>query len=156
MAKILSREDLLSFTMGAMALATGGGGTRPLDEDVEKIVDKIKNTESTLECIGILRNGFKILSITADSTIINENTKFEPCIIQSAFLFENGKRIIIYTGALGIISYECDENWNTHKKPFATCLKKYMRETPTEYHQKIRKIHGEEKLVKEHSTTINW
>jgi len=40
MAKILSREDLLSFTMGAMALATGGGGTRPLDEDVEKIVDK--------------------------------------------------------------------------------------------------------------------
>ena len=40
MAKILSREDLLSFTMGGMALSTGGGGTRPLDEDVEKMVDK--------------------------------------------------------------------------------------------------------------------
>ena len=40
MAKILSREDLLSFTIGAMALATGGGGTRPLDEAVEKMVGK--------------------------------------------------------------------------------------------------------------------
>ena len=39
--------------------------------------------------------------------------KYEPCIIQSAFLFENGRRIIIYTCSLGITSYECDENWNT-------------------------------------------
>ena len=39
MSRILSREELLSFTMGAMALATGGGGIRPLEEAVEKMVD---------------------------------------------------------------------------------------------------------------------
>ena len=40
MLRILSREDLLSFTIGAMALATGGGGVRPLDEAIEKMVDE--------------------------------------------------------------------------------------------------------------------
>ncbi len=39
MAKLLSRDDLLSFTPGAMALSTGGGGVRPLEERVEKMVD---------------------------------------------------------------------------------------------------------------------
>jgi len=40
MARKLSREDLLSFTMGAMALATGGGGVRPLEEVEERMVDE--------------------------------------------------------------------------------------------------------------------
>jgi len=40
MARILSREELLSFTMGGMALATGGGGVRPLEETVERMVDE--------------------------------------------------------------------------------------------------------------------
>ncbi|MCW3979273.1 MAG: DUF917 family protein, partial [Candidatus Bathyarchaeota archaeon] len=39
MARKLDREDLKSFTIGAMALATGGGGVRPLEETVEKSVD---------------------------------------------------------------------------------------------------------------------
>jgi len=39
MARKLSREDLLSFTRGAMALSTGGGGVRPLEETVERMVD---------------------------------------------------------------------------------------------------------------------
>jgi DUF917 family protein len=41
MVKTLSREDLLNFTMGAMALATGGGGVRPLEEKVEQKVDEV-------------------------------------------------------------------------------------------------------------------
>lgn len=40
MARILSREELLSFTRGAQALAAGGGGVRPLEEDIEKMVDE--------------------------------------------------------------------------------------------------------------------
>jgi len=40
MARILSREELLSFTIGAMALATGGGGVRPLEKNIEKMVDE--------------------------------------------------------------------------------------------------------------------
>jgi len=39
MARILSREDLLAIPRGGMALATGGGGVRPLEEVVEKMVD---------------------------------------------------------------------------------------------------------------------
>jgi len=39
MARTLKREDLLGFTIGAMALSTGGGGVRPLEERVEKMVD---------------------------------------------------------------------------------------------------------------------
>ncbi len=39
MTRTLSREEMLGFTMGAMALATGGGGVRPLEETVEKRVD---------------------------------------------------------------------------------------------------------------------
>ncbi|MBA7485805.1 hypothetical protein ES707_21356 [subsurface metagenome] len=40
MARILSREELLSLTRGAQALATCGGGVRPLEKDVEKMVDE--------------------------------------------------------------------------------------------------------------------
>lgn len=39
MGRILSREDLLGFTPGAMALSTGGGGVRLLEENVEKWID---------------------------------------------------------------------------------------------------------------------
>ncbi len=83
-------------------------------------------------------------------------TKYEPCIIQSAFLLSNGNRIVIYTGALGIKSFECDENYKPFPKPFAECPKEMMSENPTDYHRSIRKMHGEEKLVKEHSTEIDW
>jgi len=40
MARILTREDLLSYTRGAMALSTGGGGVRPLEENEERMVDE--------------------------------------------------------------------------------------------------------------------
>jgi len=39
MGRILSREELLGFTPGAMALSTGGGGVRLLEENVEKWSD---------------------------------------------------------------------------------------------------------------------
>lgn len=80
----------------------------------------------------------------------------EPCIIQSAFLLLNGRRIIIYTGELGIISYECDKNWNKSNVPFATLPKEMMSVSPTNYHKNIRKMHGEENLMHEHSTKIDW
>ena len=40
MPKNLSREDLKSYTIGAMSLATGGGGARPLEERVAGMVDE--------------------------------------------------------------------------------------------------------------------
>lgn len=40
MAKILSKEDLLGFAIGSMALCTNGAGTRPTDEATEKMIDK--------------------------------------------------------------------------------------------------------------------
>lgn len=43
MARNLSREDLMSFTIGAMALSTGGGGVRPLEERIEKMVENALN-----------------------------------------------------------------------------------------------------------------
>ena len=43
LARTLSRDELLSFTMGAMALATGGGGIRPVEEVIEKMVDDAMN-----------------------------------------------------------------------------------------------------------------
>lgn len=106
---------------------------------------KLNDTEKT----AISSNG--VCVAVADS-----QQKVEPCIIQSAFLLDNGKRIIVYTGALGIVSYECDESWKPYVKPFATCPKEMMSESPTEYHTSIRKMHGEEKLMKEHSTEIDW
>ena len=39
MGRILSREELLGFTPGAMALSTGGGGVRLLEENVEKLTE---------------------------------------------------------------------------------------------------------------------
>lgn len=39
MAKKLSREDMKSFTIGAMALSTGGGGVRPKEEILDKAID---------------------------------------------------------------------------------------------------------------------
>ena len=40
MTRNLSREDMKSWTIGAMALATGGGGVRPLEERAERMVDE--------------------------------------------------------------------------------------------------------------------
>lgn len=39
MVRVLSKEELLSFTPGAMALSTSGGGVRPKEETVEKMID---------------------------------------------------------------------------------------------------------------------
>jgi DUF917 family protein len=39
MVRVLSREELLSYTPGAMALSTSGGGVRPLEENIEKMID---------------------------------------------------------------------------------------------------------------------
>lgn len=89
-------------------------------------------------------------------SVVDSQKKTEPCVIQSAFNFNNGKKIIIYTGALGIISYECDENWKLYSKPFATCPKEMMTENPTDYHKSIRDMHGEQRFVKEYSTEIDW
>lgn len=81
-----------------------------------------------------------------------EKEEWEPCIIQSAFHFENGKRIIVYTGDQGIKSFECDEKWEPYGKPFAESSS--FKGNPIDYHFKIREMHGEEKLVKEHSTPL--
>jgi hypothetical protein len=40
MTRELSREEMKSWTIGAMALATGGGGVRPLEERAERMVDE--------------------------------------------------------------------------------------------------------------------
>ena len=80
----------------------------------------------------------------------------EPPIILSAFLLKNGKRIMIYTGNSGIVSYECFENWEKHPEPFAQCPKELMSESPTQFHINIRKIHGEESFIKKRSTDITW
>lgn len=87
-------------------------------------------------------------------TIENFDQETENCLMQSAFLFNNGKRIIIFTSCwTGISSFECDENWKPHLKPFATAPPE-MISSYTDYHLKIRKIHGEKKFIKKHSTSI--
>lgn len=79
----------------------------------------------------------------------------EPCLIQSAFLLENGKRIIVGSSCwTGISSFECDENWNRFKEPFATAPLSSVQGALSDYHRKIRSIHGQDKLVKEHSTYL--
>jgi hypothetical protein len=76
-------------------------------------------------------------------------------LLQSAFKLDNGMNIIIYTGMDGIVSYQCDENFKPYHEPFARCPREMMVDTPEEYHLRIRKMHGEDKLVKEHSSVIS-
>lgn len=84
-----------------------------------------------------------------------EGKTAEPCILQSAFQFENGKRIIVYTGIEGIKSFECDENWNPHSKPFAQCPMEWAGKSATEYHLNLRNvIHKPESFVTEHSSQL--
>ncbi len=83
--------------------------------------------------------------------------KYEPCIIQSAFIFDNGIRIIVFTSNGQIRSFECDINWKPNSKPFGGCPLSWSEQTATEYHLELRnKIHKPENFVKEHSTEINW
>jgi len=83
----------------------------------------------------------------------------ELSIMQSAFQFNDGRRIIVYTSTSGIVSYECNEKWETVGKPFATCPMEYMtNKSFSEYHADIRKLHaetGNSVLVEEMSTCIS-
>lgn len=83
--------------------------------------------------------------------------RVQPAIIKSSFILPNGGRITIYTGALGIKSFHCDENWNPIGKPFAECPMEWANKTPTEYHLYLRnEAHKPENFVPEQSTVIDW
>ena len=85
-----------------------------------------------------------------------EKLKTEDCIIESAFLFENGARLIVGTSCqYGITTYNCDENW----KPIEYACKGGEMigfDSYTDFHKHIRKMHGEENLVKERSSELAW
>ncbi len=81
--------------------------------------------------------------------------KVEPCIVQSAFRFSNGKRIIVYTNRLGVKSFECDEKWKPNEKPFAECSLNPETQTQIEYHTEIRAMHKDDDLVTEHSNDLS-
>ena len=77
----------------------------------------------------------------------------EDCIMQSAFQLDNGKKIIVTTSCwTGIESYECNEDWKPHTKPFATCPRENIEGSLKDYHKKIREMHGPDKLVIKRST----
>jgi hypothetical protein len=85
---------------------------------------------------------------------------------QSAFKFDNGVRIIVYTGVFPsllteglhgqyIRSFKCDENWQPEPKPFAECPLSWNGKTATEYHLHLRNfVHKPEDFVAEQSTTL--
>lgn len=95
--------------------------------------------------------------LNAVAVTVEPLPKAEPCLIQSAFLLDNGKRIIVGTSCwTGISSFECDDDWKPFQKPFATCPLNMITGSLTDYHKRIREMHGLDKLVKEHSTVIDW
>lgn len=80
--------------------------------------------------------------------------KTEECIIESAFHFENEMRLIVSTSHhYGVTTYSCDKNWEPIKYACkGATLGGYKNYT--EYHKDIRKMHGEENLVKKRSTEL--
>lgn len=76
-------------------------------------------------------------------------------IIQSAFKFENGTRIIVYTSNGEISAFICDESWKPRKKPYATSSV-FREKWPADidYHKDIRSQHGEAILIEAHSTPL--
>ena len=55
MTRELSREEMKSWTIGAMALATGGGGVRPLAERAERMVDEAFDQGKKYELVDVIR-----------------------------------------------------------------------------------------------------
>lgn len=109
----------------------------------------MKNKQTTSITANIKPDDYTLLGTVADEI------KTEDCLLQSAFLLDNSKRIIVYTSChTGISSFECDEDWKPYEKPFATAPPEMMTSSYTDYHKRIRKMHGEEKLVKEHSSEL--
>jgi len=96
---------------------------------------------------------YTLLGSAAD---LLEEIKTEDCIIESAFLFENGARLIVGTSCqYGITTYSCDENW----RPVEYACKGGEMigfDSYTDFHKHIRKMHGEENLVKERSSELAW
>ncbi len=79
----------------------------------------------------------------------------EPAIIQSAFKFPNGRRVIIYTGGGNITSFECDNNWKPSSKAFAESPLNYSGKTATEYHLHLRNtLHKPEDFSPLYSTIL--
>lgn len=75
--------------------------------------------------------------------------------IQSAFKFDNGIRIIVFTDGVNIKSFKCDESWNV-LSCFAECPITWSGCTATEYHLRLRNvIHKKEYFVSEHSTNLD-
>ena len=106
----------------------------------------------------------KEVTITADTsngsyTLLGtvadlQEEKTENCILESAFLFDNGTRLIVGTSCqYGITTYSCDENWKPIK--YACQGAPLMGfDSYTDFHKHIRKMHGEEKLVEERSSKL--
>lgn len=114
-------------------------------EIIESLIDKSGTLES-----------YTAKSKEPAPTEDNKSAKGMPAIIQSAFQFKNGKRIIIYTGPYGIKSFECDVNWNPYRNPFAESPYWYGSDSALEYHFKVRKGHPQEDFVPEYSTELHY
>lgn len=98
-------------------------------------------------------DGYALLGTVADS---KEEIKTEDCILESAFLLENGIRLMVGSSCqYGITTYSCDENWKPIKY---ACQGAPLTgfDSYTDFHKHIRKMHGEEKLVEERSSKLAW
>lgn len=79
-----------------------------------------------------------------------------PAVIQSAFQFKDGTRIIVYAGAAGIRTFFADESWIPTKK-YAEAHGWERSETPLAYHLRIRQsniVYDPGCFVQEHSTDL--
>jgi hypothetical protein len=70
--------------------------------------------------------------------------------MQSAFIFENGKRVVFETTPTTITVYHCDEDWNKLKE-FAN----FELTSPEEdYHFSLRKLYMPIYFVEQESTLL--
>jgi len=109
--------------------------------------------KKTVTIIAEDSNGsYTLLGTVADL----QEEKTEDCMLESAFLFKDGTRLIVGTSCqYGITTYSCDENW----KPLKYACKGATLvgfESYTDFHKHIRKMHGEEKLIQERSSKLAW
>jgi len=90
-----------------------------------------------------------------EETVNLTDQQILPAIIQSAFEFDNGRRIIIYTGATGIKSFECDKDWKPFEEPFASSPLSWLQKSPLDFHLTARnELHPKEHFRPEHSTVL--
>lgn len=83
-----------------------------------------------------------------------------PCLMQSAFIFENGRKAIFCTSeSTGLSTFFCDDNFQPldKYKPESRVAREHMTQWPTmlEYHKWLRNLRSADTFVKEHSTDID-